>query len=420
MSGRQLRAAMATGLVHAPGCYDALGAMLVEQAGFPAAYLSGFALSAASLGRPTSGCSDSTTSPRRCGGSRPCVDHPRHRRHRHRLRRPAERAPDGARGRGRRQRPRCRSRTRSPRSGAGTSRTSRIVDARRGGRARRRSPSSRAASADTVVIARTDAVAVDRRRRGDRPGAPVRRPPGPTSCSSRRSRTPSSSAEVAAALAGRAPPLQRRRGRPLADARPEVARAPPACGSCIHPITLLLETIRAQQAALGGAARRPVGDDGHDRPRPRRGRADDALASPPPDHRPDPGEDHDAPPAPGAPPRDRRRADAADVRPAVRARPRPGRRARDGDRHAGRLVDGVRPVARRACATPCAGSPSTAARRGTLDPALRELGQTRAGWLRGSQFVFSQHCKSCRTRRHERGQDRRHPGVVDIAPLRRP
>lgn len=32
-----------------------------------------------------------------------------------------------------------------------------------------------------------------------------------------------------------------------------------------------------------------------------------------------------------------------------------------------------------------------------LDPALRELGQTRAGWLRSSQFVFSQHCKSCRT-----------------------
>jgi alkylhydroperoxidase family enzyme len=32
-----------------------------------------------------------------------------------------------------------------------------------------------------------------------------------------------------------------------------------------------------------------------------------------------------------------------------------------------------------------------------LSPALRELGQTRAGWLRGSQFVFSQHCKSCRT-----------------------
>jgi alkylhydroperoxidase family enzyme len=31
-----------------------------------------------------------------------------------------------------------------------------------------------------------------------------------------------------------------------------------------------------------------------------------------------------------------------------------------------------------------------------LDPVLRELGQTRAGWLSGSSFVFSQHCKSCR------------------------
>lgn len=31
-----------------------------------------------------------------------------------------------------------------------------------------------------------------------------------------------------------------------------------------------------------------------------------------------------------------------------------------------------------------------------LDPVLRELGQTRAGWARSSQFVFSQHCKSCR------------------------
>ncbi|WP_454761257.1 carboxymuconolactone decarboxylase family protein [Caulobacter segnis] len=31
-----------------------------------------------------------------------------------------------------------------------------------------------------------------------------------------------------------------------------------------------------------------------------------------------------------------------------------------------------------------------------LDPVLRELAQTRAGWTRGSQFVFSQHCKSLR------------------------
>ncbi len=31
-----------------------------------------------------------------------------------------------------------------------------------------------------------------------------------------------------------------------------------------------------------------------------------------------------------------------------------------------------------------------------IDPILRELGQTRAGWVKGSQFVFSQHCKSLR------------------------
>ncbi len=31
-----------------------------------------------------------------------------------------------------------------------------------------------------------------------------------------------------------------------------------------------------------------------------------------------------------------------------------------------------------------------------LDPMLRELGQTRAGYARGSQFVFSQHCKTMR------------------------
>jgi alkylhydroperoxidase family enzyme len=31
-----------------------------------------------------------------------------------------------------------------------------------------------------------------------------------------------------------------------------------------------------------------------------------------------------------------------------------------------------------------------------LDPELRELGQMRAGWARGSQFVFSQHCKAAR------------------------
>ncbi|SEH03386.1 Alkylhydroperoxidase family enzyme, contains CxxC motif [Nonomuraea solani] len=35
-------------------------------------------------------------------------------------------------------------------------------------------------------------------------------------------------------------------------------------------------------------------------------------------------------------------------------------------------------------------------RESGLDPVLRELGQTRAGWARQSQFVFSQHCKQLR------------------------
>jgi len=36
-------------------------------------------------------------------------------------------------------------------------------------------------------------------------------------------------------------------------------------------------------------------------------------------------------------------------------------------------------------------------RQRKLDPQLRELGQTRAGYARGSQFVFSQHCKAARS-----------------------
>ena len=32
-----------------------------------------------------------------------------------------------------------------------------------------------------------------------------------------------------------------------------------------------------------------------------------------------------------------------------------------------------------------------------LDPKLRELGQTRAGWARASKFVYSQHCKAARS-----------------------
>ena len=38
-----------------------------------------------------------------------------------------------------------------------------------------------------------------------------------------------------------------------------------------------------------------------------------------------------------------------------------------------------------------------------LDPTLRELAQSRVGWAAGSQFVFSQHCKSLRALGVDRG-----------------
>ena len=42
-------------MVLAPGCYDALGARLIEEAAFPAAYMTGFGSAASRLGRPDIG-----------------------------------------------------------------------------------------------------------------------------------------------------------------------------------------------------------------------------------------------------------------------------------------------------------------------------------------------------------------------------
>jgi 2-methylisocitrate lyase-like PEP mutase family enzyme len=55
--------------VVAPGAYDALSARLVEQAGFPAVYMTGFGASASLLGRPTWGCCRSARWSIRRGGS---------------------------------------------------------------------------------------------------------------------------------------------------------------------------------------------------------------------------------------------------------------------------------------------------------------------------------------------------------------
>ncbi len=51
-----LRSALNSGqIIAAPGCYDGLGARLIEQAGFAVAYLTGFGTSASLLGRPDVG-----------------------------------------------------------------------------------------------------------------------------------------------------------------------------------------------------------------------------------------------------------------------------------------------------------------------------------------------------------------------------
>src|SRR5947209_19232557 len=42
-------------MVLAPGCYDPLGARLIEEAGFPAAYMTGFGSAAGRLGQPDIG-----------------------------------------------------------------------------------------------------------------------------------------------------------------------------------------------------------------------------------------------------------------------------------------------------------------------------------------------------------------------------
>lgn len=55
-AGASLRKMLDAGeTVLAPGCYDALGARLIEEAGFPAAYMTGFGSAASHLGQPDVG-----------------------------------------------------------------------------------------------------------------------------------------------------------------------------------------------------------------------------------------------------------------------------------------------------------------------------------------------------------------------------
>jgi carboxyvinyl-carboxyphosphonate phosphorylmutase len=54
-SRKNLRALMQNGIITAPGAYDAWSAMLIEKAGFPAVYMTGYGVVASLLGKPDIG-----------------------------------------------------------------------------------------------------------------------------------------------------------------------------------------------------------------------------------------------------------------------------------------------------------------------------------------------------------------------------
>ena len=67
------------------------------------------------------------------------------------------------------------------------------------------------------------------------------------------------------------------------------------------------------------------------------------------------------------------------------------------------------PTAPTSSITASRASASTSPPTASLDPKLRELGQIRAGWAAGSQFVFSQHAKSMRELGMPEAQITAHP-----------
>ena len=97
-SGRpSLAELMSSGeMVLAPGCFDALGARLVEEAGFPAAYMTGFGTAASRLGRPDVGLLTLSEMVDNAHRIAQAVAIPGDRRRRHRLRQSRQRHQDGA------------------------------------------------------------------------------------------------------------------------------------------------------------------------------------------------------------------------------------------------------------------------------------------------------------------------------------
>ncbi len=183
----------------APGVYDAFTALVAEQAGFEALYLSGAGdrLHAARAARHRPRQHERS---RRRPSSliRDRVDGAADRRRRHRLRQRAQRRAHGADVRARRRH--C-----DPDRGSGFSqalRPSRRQDADSGARNGRQDPRGGrcAPSRETLIIARTDAVAVEGFDRAIGAGRTVSSRPAPTCCSSRRRSTRDELSRIGRAL----------------------------------------------------------------------------------------------------------------------------------------------------------------------------------------------------------------------------
>ena len=77
MKGKKLRELLkAPGIVRAPGAFDAWSARLVEMAGFPAVYMTGYGASASVLGKPDIGLMTMSEMARQAGNMASAVDIP--------------------------------------------------------------------------------------------------------------------------------------------------------------------------------------------------------------------------------------------------------------------------------------------------------------------------------------------------------
>ena len=157
---KQLRALLARqAYTIVPGSYDVLTARLIQLAGFEAVYLTGGGYSR-SNGYPDIGLLTMTEVTQWIARVVEAVQHPGDRRHGRRLRQRAQRHARGARVRKDRHRGRSTSKTRCRPRSAATTRASRS-SARPRWSARSRPRWTRASDADMVIIARSDARAIE-------------------------------------------------------------------------------------------------------------------------------------------------------------------------------------------------------------------------------------------------------------------